>query len=207
MAFKPKFKSGNHTERTPIESGQYDVRCFGVAELGSREKFNNFKKENEIVNEMMLFFEIPELQITWQKDGVEVTTPRALYPRFKVSMHEKAKLRQFIEAWFGKKFPDDESAENFDFTKVIGHCAQVSVELNEKGYSNIITISPLHKSVKLDKQFNEAVNFGIEDIDSPEFDKLFPWVQKIVKESIEYQERPEASTDELEGEEASDIPF
>jgi hypothetical protein len=105
---------------------------------------------------------------------------------FKVSMHEKAALRKFIEAWFGKKFKEDSDAYNFDFSKLIGYCAQLSMEINDAGYSNIVTIGPLHKSVKMPPQSNDSINFGTEDINGPEWDKLYPWIQNIVKESNEY---------------------
>lgn len=190
MAFKPKFEN-TAAPIDPIPSGQYDARCYGVAELGHKVRFNKFKNCEESVNELMLFFEIPELPVTFELEGKEVTKPRATYPRFKVSMHEKAKLRQFIEAWFGKKFKSDDEAYHFDFSKLIGYCASLSMEVTEregKQYSNIVTISPLHKSVKLEPQHNPSINFGIEDINSPAFNDLYPWVKKRIMESEEYEQ-------------------
>lgn len=210
MAFQPNFKSSGSHKREPIPTGQYDARCYGVVALGTKENFNKFKNITENVTNMMILFEIPELQIEWEKEGVKTVTPRAMYPRFTVSMHAKANLRKFIEAWFGKKFKEDTDAYHFDFGKLIGHCAQLSVELNDAGYSNISAIAPLHKSVKLDDQFNAPINFGIEDINTPEWNKLYPWLQNIIKESQEYIALMGASTEEetvIESAEEDDIPF
>jgi hypothetical protein len=206
--FKPKFDS-SPKKREPIESGQYDARCYGIVELGHVTKFNKFKEIEERINEIVIMFEIPELMFTWERDGKEVTTPKSMYPRFKVSMHEKSKLRQFISAWFNKPFPDDESAYNFDFSKLIGHCATLNV-IQNGDFTNIQTIGPLHKSVKLDKQFNESINFGIDDLQSPVYETLYPWIKKRIMESEEYtalaaKDEPGQSTTEDIG--TDDIPF
>ena len=177
-----KFKTSSQPKREPIPEGQYDVRCYGVAELGTHTRTGKFGTKTNA--ELMIMFELPELQITYEKDGVEVTAPRVINQRLNNSMGEKSKLRAFINAWRGKKLTDDEAA-NFDVAKVLSHGASISIEHNGE-YANIATIGPLHKSVQLPAQHNPTINFGIEDMNGPEFDKLYPWVQNIIKESAEF---------------------
>lgn len=193
-----------------IPEGQYDAILYAVVELGTHTKDGQFGVKTN--PEIMFMFEIPELQITYEKDGKEITAPRVINARFNQFMNEKAKLRAFLESWRGKSLTDDDIAE-FTPEKVLGKGAQISVEHSKNGkYANIKSIAPLHKSVKLGKPVNPIINFGIADLNNPEeFGKLYPWVQKIVMESHEAQDAPAEAVIQREEpaveDDDSDIPW
>ena len=44
---------------------------------------------------------------------------------------------------------------------------------------------PLPKGMSAPEQVNASVDFGISDIGSEEWDKLYPWIQKIIEDSDE----------------------
>ena len=67
---------------------------------------------------------------------------------FTASMSEKANLRKLIESWFGKKFPNDEAAADFDCTKLLGYKCLLNVTHTEKGqktYANVANATPIPK--------------------------------------------------------------
>ena len=202
-------KASTHKPQELIPEGQYDAILFSVIELGTHTKESQFGVKTN--PEIMFMFEIPELQMTYEKDGKEVTAPRVINSRFNQFMNDKAKLRMFLEAWRGKSLTEEDIA-TFTPDKVLGRGAQISIEHSKNGkYANIKSIAPLHKSVKLGAPQNPIVNFGIADLNNPaEFDKLYPWVQKIVMESHEAQDapvEPVIQTAEPAVEDDSDIPW
>lgn len=195
--------------REQIAEGTYAARAYGIAELGiqTSEYLGEVKQGPEI----LFFFEIPSETITYEKDGETVTAPRVINMRLKNSMHEKAKMRGFLSAWRGKPFTDEEAAK-FSPDKVIGTVCQLSIAHNKKGYANISSIAPLMKGIQVDDQVNPTINFGISDLHNPaEYDKLYPWVQKIIAESAEY--KSQSSTYDVpepvieRGNDEDDLPF
>ena len=198
-------------KRELIPEGQYDAICYGVIELGTHTRVSKFGTKTN--PEIMLMFEIPELEITYEKDGQEVTAPRVINQKFNQFMADKANLRKFLEAWRGKSFTDDD-INSFTPDKVLGVGCQLSIEHSADGnYANIKTIAPLHKSVKLGKPHNPLINFGIDEIGTEQFSGLYPWIQNIIKESEEYKggkvteyDVPEPKQDNEDNEDG-DIPF
>jgi len=203
------FGSASGKQREIIPEGQYDTICYLVVELGTHTRVGSFGEKTN--PELMIGFEIPELTITYEKDGKEVTAPRVINQKFNQSLGEKANLRKFLESWRGKSFTDDD-LKTFTPDKVIGVGATLSIEHSKDGkYANIKSIAPLHKSVKLGAPYNETINFGISDLNTALFDKLYPWIQNIIKESAEYKgftvEEPVIQRDEPAVVDEDDIPF
>jgi hypothetical protein len=65
--------------------------------------------------------------------------------QYRLSLHEKAKLRQHLEAWRGKKFTADE-LKGFDVEKLIGANCQLTL-VHNGDYTNIQAIVPLAKGM------------------------------------------------------------
>lgn len=67
---------------------------------------------------------------------------------YTASLHEKAKLRQHLESWRGRKFTDEE-LEGFELEKLIGINCQVQVihNISSQGdtFANVQTIVPALK--------------------------------------------------------------
>jgi hypothetical protein len=96
-----------------------------------------------------------------------------------------------LTAWRGKVFTETELDE-FHLGKLLGAACLISV-VTEKGkngkeYTNVSSIMPLPKGMKAIDQVNPSVDFGICDLGGPEWDKLWPWVQKIIDQSDEGKE-------------------
>ncbi len=194
--------SNNSKQREQIAEGCYAARCYGIAELGVHKR--EWQGEVKYGPEIIFFFEIPSETITYEKNGETVTAPRVINHRMKNSLHEKAKMRAFLNSWRGKPLTDDEAAK-FNTDNIIGKTCQISIAHNAKGFANISSIAPLMKGINVEDQVNPTINFGIADLHNPEeFGKLYPWVQKMVMES---EEAKHVNQEPVIQHEEDDIPF
>lgn len=98
------------------------------------------------------------VQLRWELEQIDPETdpkrPYMAVQKFTNSMHEKAKLRLFLEAWRGRKFDNDKEAYAFDFDKLIGVNCQLSIVHNIAGggdvYANVVAIvGPVRNGIKL----------------------------------------------------------
>jgi hypothetical protein len=179
------------------QADQYPARCIQFVDLGTQKnRFYNPKDEasKEYQHKCMIVFELSELM----EDGRPFTVKLDLT----WSMAETASLRKMLEAWRKKPFLENETKE-FNFSNILDKCCLINVsvtEPNDKGrvYNSIkwSDVKPLPSKMECPERINELVDFGINDIGTPEFDKLWPWVAKIVMESKEgkrYEVKNESS--------------
>ena len=116
------------------------------------------------------------------------------------NMGVKANLRKVIEASFGKPFPSDQAAGEFDFKKLLGCTCQISVthtqhktKTKEDGspmvYAHINSWMPLPKTQTLaDGQVIEIPRPDISKVEliyydeenQTQFDKLPQWIRKKI---------------------------
>lgn len=193
------------------EGGTIAGRCVHVIELGTHPNTHP-KAKFPTKKELMIVWEIDELM----EDG----RPFTVYWRGTNSLSDKAHLFKLLSDWRGKKFTDEE-LKHFNLGKLLGVHALLNISLektkNDRYFNKVNSIMPLPKGMEMEYQHNEEINplvdFGVEDLGTEEFDKLWPWVQNIVKESEEGQrfysdspdtgaaESPSAAPDD------DDIPF
>lgn len=88
-------------------------------------------------------------RIVWLVEDINLATkrPYEVSQIYTLSLHEKAKLCQHLEAWRGKKFTDEEK-RGFDLERLIGVSCQVQVvhKITDGGtYANVQAIVPLGK--------------------------------------------------------------
>lgn len=89
----------------------------------------------------------PKVELRWQTDFINARTGRRfeLRKRYTASLHEKAKLRQDLECWRGRKFTEVE-LQSFDLEKLLGVNCQLQVihTLSDEGrtYDSVQTIVP-----------------------------------------------------------------
>lgn len=180
MGATSKANSGGGDFERP-ENGTYPARCIQVVELGTHNK--EWKGESKKVEELMITWEISELM----QDG----KPFVVNWRGTNSLSEKANLYKMLNAWRGKSFTEAELNE-FHLGKLLDACCLISVVTetgkNGKEYTNVSSIMPLPKGMKAIDRVNPLVDFGICDLGTEEYDKLWPWVQKIVDSSDEGKE-------------------
>lgn len=199
----------NENTFDPAPAGWHVARLFAVIDLGTH--FDAvWQKETHLVR---LGFELPKTKRT---DG----KPFAIYKRYTLSHHEKARLRQDLEAWYGKKFSTGalNKAGGFDLAKLIDRTAFVNVTHDESDngnvFSNISAIGPLPADMECPPMINKPVVFSLQEFDQAVFDSLTDKTKEQIRESGEYKvmtgeiKAPKAPARTFEEEMAEDdIPF
>lgn len=155
-------------------------------------------------------FELPDVK---RDDG----SPETVQRKLGLSMGKKAKLRLLIEGWFGKSFPSDDAARNFDFETLVGRAAYVQIVHETKGdrtYANITALAPLPTGIEKPKPSNGTVIFQRDRPDANEVYRSLPeYLQKIIDQALpeEQAEVPPAEAAATEAPAGADddeaIPF
>lgn len=196
---------GSDIKYQRLESGMYPAHCIQVVELGTHDNTHPQAKPGAVKKEILLVFETNELMEP-NEEGKQL--PLVVSLRLTNSLGQRATLRKHLESWRGKSFTDDELA-SFSTDKILDKPCLLNVTLTRKGdkeYNNIKTINPVPKGMTVSERVNELIDFGIHDIEQPIFQKLWPWVQTIIKNSYEAKalDLPEPDSDPGE---SDSIPF
>ena len=187
-AFMVEDKGGDRI--APVEPGVYQAVCVGLFDCGTDEggQFGPKRK-------MVLVWELPQVTIDIERDGETVTLPRNISQRYTMSMNEKARLRQDVEAIRCKRLTKEE-AKAFDVSCILGANAQIQVTNTEKDgrtYANIETVMATPKGApKLAPSVDPALfHFGaVEAADESLIPASCPrWVKKLIMASPEWVER------------------
>lgn len=138
---------------SPAPEGQFQGVCVDVIDEGVSKRLNQFTGLEEERDELRIVFQLKVVD----QSGVEQRTESGgrfiVSQMFKKSLHEKAKLRKFLEMWRGKKFTAEE-LEGFDVEKLLGANAIVQTihsvsKNNGKTYSNIQSLMPVNPAWNL----------------------------------------------------------
>jgi len=161
-----------------LEAGVYVGRCLQVVELGTHQK--TWKEETKEVEEIMIVWELNALM----EDG----RPFTVNWRGTKSLGQKASLFKLLTNWRGTPFTDDE-LKCFQFKNILNAPCMLNITKSEgkngRIYNNVLSVMPLPKGMQAEELKNEKVDFGITDLGTPEFEKVWPWVRKIIAESNE----------------------
>ncbi len=193
---------------SPVPEGVHAAACCWLIDCGTQhsEQFNNDARK------VVIAFEIPDERI--EIDGED--KPRIISRQFTLSLHEKAALRAFLEAWRGKRFTAQELT-GFDLHAVLGAPCQLQIlhrENQGRTYANIASIMPKAKGAPLPATELTPVLFSIDDLDRNRAlaeqipGELPEWIRELVLASAEAHswgraaepERPAFSIDD-------EIPF
>ena len=178
-----KFQAKNTSDFTPVPAGNHVAICNAIVDMGLQPGSALYPEPK---HQVYLRFELPTERISYAKDGRDVEGPMSIGRTFTASMSQKANLRAFIEAWVGKKFPNDERAAAFDIFQLLGKKCLLNVTHVEKGertYANIAGASPIPKGMKADYTLvNDLIGFDLELPDEQMFARLPEWLgEKINK--------------------------
>lgn len=172
-----------------IDAGVYPGRCIQVVELGTHEVV--WEGQTKLRKELMIVWELSELM----EDG----RPFVVSWRGTNSLGEKSKLFAMLSQWRGKPFTKEEVAR-FAYGNLLDKVCLVNVgkATSKKGkdYNFVISLMPLPKGMTCPERHNELIDFGIDDRTTPLFEKLYPYVQTIIKESKEFSAAPEPESKE-----------
>jgi hypothetical protein len=185
-------KAGGDFEIAP--AGNHVAICNAIVDLGMQKGTVMYPAPK---HQVYLRFELPNETVKYIKDGREMSGPMSIGRRFTASMSGKANLRKFVESWFGKPFPTDEAAADFDLSVLLGRKCLLNVTHNEKPggktYANISNATPIPKGMQADfAQQNPSINFDITQPDNAAFERLPEWLQKVVHDRL--GDRPDESS-------------
>lgn len=128
--------------------GQYAARCIDIIDRGPvTVEWKGVKKEK---HKMTLRFFCGEYTTIHDENGNEKRVPLWVDDWFTVSLHEKAKLRKFLEDWRGIAFTDEELA-GFNVIKLLHAPAFLQLKHNktpDRTYCNIGSVMKLPKGME-----------------------------------------------------------
>jgi hypothetical protein len=159
------------------EPGTYPARCIGIIDLGTKD--NTWKGDTKKKREIIFNFELAELM----EDG----KPFVVQWWNNFSLAPGSNLTAILQAWRGAQFADDAEREAFDVGKVLDLTCQVSLVKNSNGRISVGKhgVTQLMKGVSVPDRVNPLVDFGIDDLGTAEYNKIYPWIQKFVIQSDE----------------------
>lgn len=206
MKFKPK----GSADFAPVPAGNHVAICNAIVDLGLQPGSAQYP---EAKHQLYVRFELPTERIKYGKDGEQREGPMSIGRTFTASMHEKASLRKFIEAWFGKAFGSDDRAGEFDLALLLDKKCLLNVthvERGERTFANIAGASPIPRGMKSDyKRENEMLFFDLENPDEDVFLTLPEWLMEKINKRIEQKPnaKPKPSPTEAAVDFDDEIPF
>ncbi len=168
-----------------VPAGNHVGICNAVIDLGIQPGSGQYPAPK---HQVYVRFELPTERITYQKDGKDIDGPMSIGRSFTASMSEKANLRKFVESWFGKKFPTDEAAAEFDFKSILGRKCLLNITHTEKGmktYANIANATPIPKGMTADyTQHKKSLYFALASPDQLVYQAIPEWLRKKIDSRI-----------------------
>lgn len=165
----------------PIPEGNYIATCVRVIDLGTQ--MTTFKGADSLKRKVLIAWEVPDVEVEWEGE----TQPALVMSSYTASLHDKANLRQHLEAWRGRRFTDDE-LRGFDLKNVLGAGCQIQVLHSEDGaYANVKAIMAMPKGVPSPKPIHPLINFDLDEFDADVFATLSEKLQTKIAQSPEYK--------------------
>lgn len=210
------------SHREPVPEGQYTATCVAIIDLGMQYN-ETYQKSNRKV---LLMWELHDESLDIEIDGEK--KPRLMSKQYTLSLNEKSRLYQDLNAWRGRNFTEEE-LKAFDLKNVLGVPCLMQIIHTKKGdktYSDISSLMRIPKGMNAPNPRMPLVYFDI-DTSTPEarihalksikedLPKLPEWVQKRIQESETARElleppidqAPSGSGDFVEVDGEGDLPF
>ena len=166
---------------TPPEAGTFAARCVKLIDLGTQ--VSTFEGEAKSAHKLLIGFEITDSD-NRRDDG----TPHIVSKRFTASLHPKAALRKFLEAWRGKPFTPAELAA-FDLKVLLGQPCLLGIVHDSKAdrtYANLSSCMKLPKGFTAGAGTEPLVHFDVSEPDWTVFAALGSRLQDQIAASPEY---------------------
>jgi hypothetical protein len=196
------------TDYEPVPAGNHVAICNAIVDLGLQPGSAIYPDPKP---QIWIRFELPTERVKYNKEGVEQEGPMTIHRKFTASMSEKANLRKFIESWFGKKFPNDDLASDFDVEKLLGKKCLLNVTHAEKGtklYANIANATPIPKGMNADyPQVNPSLYFEIATSSDADFAKLPDWIKEKITNRLREEPKKARETAAVIEDFDDEIPF
>ena len=157
-----------------LPAGNYQGVCYAIKDIGTHSF--EYQGETKRAHKVVLLYEVDELI---QIEGTYKDKRYVVSEELTLSLHEKAKLRQRIEGWFGRELSEEE-LDGFDLESLVGRNGMLNIISSKKGYPIIDSVS------QLGKKMNQMI---------PENTQAPAWIEKKWQESEEYQALQNPSAD------------
>lgn len=176
----------------PIPQGSHVARCVSVVDLGLQE--STYQGDTTFKEKVYLGFEVPGVQVEWEKDGVKQSGPGLIGSTYTNSISDRAILGQHLVSWRGKAFTEAER-KGFDLFNVLDVPCLISVthkQVVDKTYANITAIISLPKGVDVPDRATDLLAYTPNDIEKAKnFDKLPEWLQKKCTAGHRIEKKPD----------------
>jgi len=192
----------------PLEPDVYDAVCIAIIDLGTQKD----ELQGDVKSRRKVF-------VTWAVDGETVdidgeAKPRVISREYPVSLHERARLRQDLEAWRGRPFTADE-LKGFDLRTVAGKPCRIQTGLTSGGNAKVMSLLKAKKNTQVPDEMS-VVTFDLSEWDGQEIPEGIPnFVGEKIAESPEFREKrngtaepePKVEPADSEGIAEGDCPF
>lgn len=175
--WKQKASSGGGGDWELPPEGNHSAVCVAVIDLGTHvESYQGVSKEAR------------KLYLAWELIGHQTKQggPHIVCNQYTVSFNEKAKLRQLLETWRGKKFVE---GEEFDISRIVGMPCFLQVSHAKSGSGNDIykidAVTTIPKGIQLPKPTVKPILWDIEGTEPVPAQDWLPFLYgKKVSEKI-----------------------
>jgi hypothetical protein len=183
-------KEEKTSKRELVPAGMYLARCYMVVDLGTQRW--DYQGQEKTGRKIMFGWEIPKIRRRFEKDGVNVDLPAAIYEKFTCSLGEKSNLRKKLKSWRGRDFTAEELA-GFEIRNVLGKPCLLNVSHSKsadgtKVYDNIDAITPLMDGMTPHPAENPNTYYSIDDNGWNIPDTVYEWLVKMIKDSDEWKQ-------------------
>ncbi len=164
---------------TPPDAGTYTAVMRAMIDLGTQS--STFEGEAKSARKIMLKFEITDAD-NRRSDGTAHTVSK----RFTASLHERAALRKFLEAWRGRPFTPEE-LKGFDLAKLLGLPCLLGIvhqEREGKTFAGISSCMKLPKGMTAPPASEALEHWDMSGSVPPDW-TVFAALPKRLQETIE----------------------
>lgn len=213
--------SGKDFELVP--PGTHFAICTRVIYLGIQaEEFQNETKE---LPKVYLGFEVPDVQIEYQKNGKTIKAPAVIGRTFTLNIGAKSNLGPFLANWRAKPFTQEDQDLGFDITSLLGKVCNLGVVHKESGGKTYANITSAGAMLKMQndaieagtlsvKPHNGLISFNADQPDPEVFKQLPKFLQEKIQNRITTTKTGKPLPGTLAGEKVQetedfddDIPF
>lgn len=159
-------------------TGTHVSRCYKLIDIGTHH--NEYQGKMQAREQFIMGWELPEELME------DTNEPFLVSGFFTNSLHEKSKLRPFLESWRGRTFSEEE-LDGFDLNALLGAACMLTIIANPNGRHVVQTAVRLPKNVVCKPQVNPSLSFWIEEWNEVVFQSLSPKIQDLITSSDEYK--------------------
>lgn len=186
----PKATMPVQGEFKKIDAGVFPARVYSVIDLGTQK--GSFNGKDKMKRKIRVVWEFPTKKAVF--DEAKGEQPFVLANEYTLSLFDTAPLRTDVENWLGRPLTPQELAEGYDVANLIGTTGLAQVQhqagVNDatKTFAVIASLMPLPEGMVCPPAVNPVANVEMEDWKTSKFDALPEFVQKKIKNSVEWKE-------------------